>query len=145
MAKKDYISALLVDDEKFVIDRLAQCLIDQGPEYLVYRATNGKEAMDWLKRNQPDILVTGMAMHQMDGLELVRNFVALYPHTPVIMMSRDIQGESILEAYELGVCKFLPIPFNAAEFLNSIRYALGAAKSHTLHIFPLPFEDEQNN
>ncbi len=141
MTKRNYISVLLVDDEKFVLDRLSQCLIEQGPEYLVYRATNGKEAMDWLKRNQPDILVTGLIMPQMDGLELVRNFVALFPHTPVIMMSRDIQGESILEAYELGVYKFLPIPFNYAEFLYSIRYALGAAKSNTLHIFPLPLED----
>ena len=142
MAKRKYITVLLVDDEEFVLERLAQFLIAQGSEYLVYKATNGKDAMKWLERNQPDILVTGLLMPHMDGLQLVQNFVALYPHTPVIMMSRDIQGDSILQAYELGVCKFLPIPFNGVEFLNSVRAALGAAKSNTLHIFPLPLEDK---
>ena len=142
MAKRKYISVLLVDDEEFVLEGIAQFLIAQGSEYLVYKARNGKEAMKWLERNQPDILIAGLIMPQMDGLELVRNFVALYPHTPVIMMSRNIDGDSILKAYELGVCKFLPIPFNGVEFLNSVRAALGAAKSNTLHIFPLPLEDQ---
>jgi len=141
MAKRKYIAVLLVDDEEFVLEGIAQFLIAQGSEYLVYKARNGKEAMKWLERNQPDILIAGLIMPQMDGLELVRNFVALYPHTPVIMMSRDIQGDSILQAYELGVCKFFPIPFYWAEFLTSVRAALGAAKSNTLHIFPLPLED----
>jgi len=142
MKKRNYISVLLVEDEEFLLEIIAQFLVAQGPEYLVYKATNGMEAMKWLERNQPDILITGLIMPQMDGLELVRNFVALYPQTPVIMMSGSIKGDSILQAYELGICKFLQKPFTWVEFFNSVRFALGAAKSNTLHIFPLPLEDQ---
>lgn len=77
---------LIVDYEEFIVDLLATLLEDEG--YRVLRAFNGIEALRYLERERPALLLTDNMMPQMSGLELVR-YLHANPHlaVPVIMMS----------------------------------------------------------
>src|SRR5690606_15905122 len=61
---------LLVDDDPAMLRLLAKWLESEG--YSVRRANNGAEAIEAIKSDCPDILVTDWEMPQMDGMELCR-------------------------------------------------------------------------
>ncbi len=77
---------LIVDDEEFIVDLLATLLEDEG--YRVLRAFNGEEALRYLERERPALLLTDNMMPRMSGMELVQ-YLQANPHlaVPVIMMS----------------------------------------------------------
>lgn len=64
---------LLVDDEKWIRTSLKHCIERTGlPFSVIYECANGLEALDWLKENEVNLMITDVRMPVMDGLTLVR-------------------------------------------------------------------------
>jgi CheY-like chemotaxis protein len=74
---------LLVDDERELLDLLAQELSDMGFE--VTALDNGRAALELLGHRRFDVLVTDLKMPGMDGLEMVRLLRQSHPQLPVIV------------------------------------------------------------
>lgn len=76
---------LVVDDVDGVRQELALLLEEEG--YHVFQAVNGREALEILKNNQCDLMVTDILMPDMDGIELVQAMEKAMPDMPVIAIS----------------------------------------------------------
>ena len=78
---------LVVDD--IVTDRLlAGSLFERVPEWEVSYANDGQEALNAIRNEQPDAVVTDLMMPELNGLELVRVVTQEYPLIPVVELNR---------------------------------------------------------
>jgi signal transduction histidine kinase/CheY-like chemotaxis protein len=92
-------SVLLVDDEPEVLRLLVRMLTSSGRGYKLLRATTGRQALDFLREQRPDVMLLDMAMPGMDGLQVLeeKNCDANLTEIPVIIVSaKDPMDEAIL-------------------------------------------------
>ena len=68
---------LIVDDEKIERNGIKFLLKRAGIECEIAEAANGKDALEYIKNNEIDILLTDVKMPFMDGIELIENVVGL--------------------------------------------------------------------
>jgi serine phosphatase RsbU (regulator of sigma subunit) len=102
---------LIVDDEPFNLDYLEQELEDMG--YSTLSATNGKEALNVVKTEAPDMILLDIMMPVMDGFETLERLKAEkeWRDIPVVVISATDALSSIVKGIELGAEDYLPKPF----------------------------------
>lgn len=103
---------LIVDDEPIVLRVLEIHLNDMG--FQVLKAVNGAEALNIMKLEMPDLLITDLLMPVMDGLELIKR-IKEDSNTllmPIIVITAMGDRQNVLRAAELGVDEFIIKPFD---------------------------------
>ena len=102
---------LIVDDEPFNIDYLEQELEDMG--YATVSATNGREALDLVETESPDMILLDIMMPVMDGFEALERLKAEkdWRDIPVVVISATDDLSSVVKGIELGAEDYLPKPF----------------------------------
>jgi len=109
---------LVVDDDQQILDFLRPKLKSAG--YNVLTATNGIEALEQVKAQEPDLLVLDMMMPEKDGLETlkeIRDFSAV----PLIVLSARGADTDKIKGLEFGADDYLSKPFNPDELLARIK------------------------
>ena len=104
-------SILLVEDEPELRFLIRNVLKEQ---YIVYEAGNGTEALAFLKKTIPDLIISDVMMPDMDGLQLcaeVKNTPAT-AQIPFIILSARGTVENKAEGYEVGADAYIPKPFH---------------------------------
>ena len=120
---------LLVDDEPAVRDYAARALSEAG--YTVLSAGSGAEALDLLGPYEtgPAIVVTDLAMAEVDGRTLVERLRERYPEVPVLYMSgftgADVIRRGLIEADQ----PFLQKPFGPDELVHQVQAMLNGRPS----------------
>jgi CheY-like chemotaxis protein len=117
-------TVLVVDDEWAIADWLHALLGDEGYDVLV--ASNGKQALELLRRQKADLIVSDFMMPILDGPGLLRE-LAKSPGLsgiPVIVMS-SLQETAVRERCD-GYKAFLRKPFREADVLKTIQRVLSA-------------------
>ena len=102
---------LLVDDNYDFIDFLSACL---STNYKVLKAMNGLEALEVLKNENADIIISDVMMPKMDGLELctaIKNNIC-FSHIPIILLTAKASEEYQLEGLNTGADDYITKPFN---------------------------------
>jgi class 3 adenylate cyclase len=115
---------LVVDDQRANVEMLAGVLQARGYEVLI--AMSGEAALDQVRSQNPDIVVSDILMPQMDGYELCRRLRAEPATTllPVILVtSLDPQGERV-NGIEAGADDFLSKPLNWEELFARVNSLL---------------------
>jgi two-component system, OmpR family, alkaline phosphatase synthesis response regulator PhoP len=117
MAKK----ILAVDDERHIV-RLVQVNLErQG--YEVVTAYDGKEALEKVEAESPDLIVLDVMMPYMDGFEVLQN-LKRNPSTreiPVIMLTAKAQDADVFRGWQSGVDCYLTKPFNPMELIAFVK------------------------
>ncbi len=114
---------LVVDDEPGIRDVLQQILEDEG--YDVRLAENGAQARVALLERTPDLVLLDIWMPDLDGLSLLKEWVAQGPlKMPVIMMSGHGTIKNAMEATRLGANDFLEKPISFKPLLEAIGRAM---------------------
>ncbi len=109
---------LVVDDDRQITRMLRASL--QGSGYSVVLAGNGMEAYTQFETQHPDLIITDLAMPQMDGLELTQA-IRRVAKTPIIVLSvRDTDAMKI-KALDEGADDYLTKPFSMPELLARVR------------------------
>ncbi|MCZ4245500.1 hybrid sensor histidine kinase/response regulator transcription factor [Pedobacter punctiformis] len=104
-------SILIVEDDVALRFLIKNILKDQ---YNVYEAENGLSALEFLKNNTPDIIISDVMMPDMNGLELCK-YIKTAPatcHIPFIMLSARGTEENKTEGYETGADAYISKPFH---------------------------------
>ncbi len=109
---------LLVDDEEDILWGLSRALSKAG--YEVLSASNGREALELLKSQPVDVIVTDIKMPEVSGLELISEAKKLYPQVAVIVMTARGSEEHMRESYDRGAVEYLEKPFDLDQFLNIV-------------------------
>jgi signal transduction histidine kinase/CheY-like chemotaxis protein len=107
-------------------------LLLEGGEYSLLEAADGVEALDMLREEQPDLLITDIVMPRMDGYELVRRLREddRTAHTSVIFCSASYHEREVREmARSLGVQSTLAKPFDHETVRATVDAALAARSS----------------
>lgn len=106
------VRVLLVDDSALVRELLLKSLsaAENGLE-IVGAAVNGQDGLEKLLQFKPDVVVTDMDMPVMNGLEFIRQVMAVRP-IPIIVLSSWTQNDKTitLQALEAGAADFIPKP-----------------------------------
>ena len=87
--------------------------------------TDGPAALDRLRRNGADLLITGLRLPGMDGLAVIREARRAAPQLPVIILTAFSSESSAIEAANLGVAGYLTAPFTTARVLSATARVLG--------------------
>jgi len=107
MAEPPLTTLLVVDDSVFdhqVIARLRQVM--EGLRVIF--ASGGKEAMQTLDRELPQLILTDLIMPDMDGLELVQQVRDRFPSIPMILMTAFGSEEAAMRALRAGAANYIP-------------------------------------
>jgi len=115
---------LVVDDEPQITRVLRRSLISQG--YDVHIAAEGEAALQTFGDWPPDLVVTDLAMPNMNGLELCRRLRAL-SQVPIIVLSVRGEEKTKVEALDCGADDYVTKPFGMDELLARIRATLRRA------------------
>lgn len=107
-------------------------------------AKNGEEALQMLKENEPDIVITDMMMPVMDGMRLCSHIKQniTTSHIPVIMLSAKTDSKDELEALRTGADAYMSKPFSMAVLTTKIqnmlrtRYRLQDKVTKSMEIAP---------
>lgn len=113
---------LVVDDERSMREFLEIMLQKDG--YAVRCAASGVEALEILKHQEFDLLITDIRMKPVDGLEVLRQCKQLSPATVVIIISAYASTETAVAAMREGAYDYLPKPFKIDEMRRVIQNAL---------------------
>lgn len=112
---------LAVDDEKHIC-RLVQVNLErQG--YEVVTANDGKEALEKVQTERPDLVVLDVMMPYMDGFEVLQT-LRRNPETrdiPVIMLTAKAQDADVFKGWQSGVDCYLTKPFNPMELIAFVK------------------------
>jgi chemosensory pili system protein ChpA (sensor histidine kinase/response regulator) len=111
---------LVVDDSLTVRKITGRLLTREG--YNVVVAKDGIEALEKLREQMPDVMITDVEMPRMDGFDLTRNVRAedSLKHLPIIMITSRTAEKHRQHASELGVDVFLGKPYEESELLRQI-------------------------
>lgn len=112
---------LVVDDERQIIRMLRASLQSSG--YEVLTAGNGAEGLQQFQSGRPDLIVTDLAMPEMNGLELTQA-VRQADQTPIIVLSVRETDAMKVKALDEGADDYLTKPFSMPELLARIRVQL---------------------
>ncbi|MDG2990224.1 response regulator transcription factor [Candidatus Synechococcus calcipolaris G9] len=118
------LTLLIADDEPGIRLSVSGYLESMG--YFCLTAADGSEALEMIRRYQPHLLVTDIAMPQMNGFELVRQ-VRQQPALrllPVIYLTARTQVEERIQAYQMGADSYLSKPFHLEELAAVVRNLL---------------------
>jgi DNA-binding NtrC family response regulator len=113
---------LIVDDEKDICMALNILLTKEG--YAVKEAYNGEQAVDRIKQENFDVVMTDIKMGKMDGFEVLKEAQKISPETSVIMMTAFASVGSAVEAMRAGAADYITKPFINDEIRLTIRRLL---------------------
>jgi two-component system response regulator PilR (NtrC family) len=113
---------LVVDDERSMRDLLAIMLKQAGHD--VALAEGGAEAIEALKREPFDLIVTDLRMREVDGLAVLRAAKEHSPQTVVLVITAFASTETAVEAMKLGAYDYITKPFKMDEIKLTIANAL---------------------
>ncbi len=100
-------TVLVVDDSR-IDQRLVGALLRKTTNLEIEYASNGVEALERIKDNPPDLVITDLFMPEMDGMELLAEVGRADPLVPVVLMTGNGSDEIALEAVKSGARAYVP-------------------------------------
>lgn len=113
---------LIIDDEPDIRSMVAMRL--EANDYIIIKAADGKEALEKMKSDTPDLIILDVMMPEMDGFEFFK-IIRDKPREsmiPIIVLTARGSMRATFEV--LNAEKFVPKPFDADELLGAVEYLL---------------------
>lgn len=117
---------LVVDDEARIRELLVETLEAIG--YQTDGASGGGEALDKLRAEKYDLVISDIIMPKMSGLELLNHIQKRHPSIPVVMITGNAYKEIADTAQKAGAAAFLPKPFRISHIEQVMEEALNKKK-----------------
>ena len=116
---------LIVDDEENTRLGLFKLLSQEG--YQVELAANGMEALELLRRQRVNLVISDINMPDMNGIGFLREVSRRFPSTSVIMITAYGGVETYLEAMNLGALEYLHKPVRLDELRSVMKKIFNGA------------------
>lgn len=123
---------LIIEDMYEIRMMMRSFLIRKG--YKVTDARDGDEALQFIKKDIPEVIITDMLMPGKDGFETIREIQKNGINVPVILITGYNDPISQNMALDLGITKILTKPFQARELIAAVEDSLRVSKSYSLSL-----------
>lgn len=110
---------LVVDDEEIARTNLEYILRKEGHQ--VATAANGLEALEKIKAQEFDVVLTDLKMEKMDGIQLLESVKQIAPHTEIVMVTGYATVSSAVDALKKGAAHYLSKPIKLDELRATVR------------------------
>lgn len=111
---------LVAEDEPLLLKTIQMRLKKEG--YEIITATNGKEALNLITSENPDLIITDIMMPYSSGLEIIAEVKQNNKlNIPVIILSAMGQEQTVLEAFNLGADDYVTKPFSPNELCLRVK------------------------
>jgi len=125
------INVVLADDHVLVRDGIKALLEDQGGIIVIDEASNGKEALEVVSRNKPDILIVDIRMPEMNGIEVVRQINTSQMDVKTLVLSMHDSEEYVVQAIQAGADGYLLKGASKEEFIKALNKVASGGKYFT--------------
>ena len=109
---------LVCDDDREIVDAIEIYLAQEG--FRVYKAYDGEEALDVLKREEIHLLILDLMMPKMDGIHAMMK-IRQDSSIPIIVLSAKTQDTDKILGLNLGADDYVSKPFNPLELLARVK------------------------
>jgi DNA-binding NtrC family response regulator len=113
---------LVVDDESTICDSVKKILSRKG--YEVENTLNATDAIERMKKEKFDILITDLMMPKVSGMELIELVKKYYPEIDVLVITGYATIETAVQATKLGALDYIQKPFTPTELTDRIQKAV---------------------
>lgn len=113
---------LIIDDEKSIRNTLKDIL--EYEKYVIDEAEDGESGLAKIKANKYDLVMCDIKMPKMDGLDVLKQTIAVGIETPMVMISGHGTIETAVEAIKNGAFDFISKPFDLNRLLITVRNAI---------------------
>ena len=132
--------ALVVDDEKIVLDSVHKILEEEN--YEVDVTLSSRQGLDWAIQGEYDIVLADIRMPEIGGMRVLRDIKRARPSLPVIMITGYATVQSAVQAMKLGAADYLEKPFTPEQLLTAVTSALDLAATQPPEEQALIHKDE---
>lgn len=112
---------LIVDDNAQNLQFLGKMMAENGYEPALARS--GSQALDFVFKEKPELVLLDIMMPEMDGYEVCRELKIrkATAHIPVIFLTAKTETEDLVKGFEAGAVDYVTKPFKSAELLARIK------------------------
>jgi two-component system nitrate/nitrite response regulator NarL len=123
------VRVVIADDHPFYRDGVSRGLARDGRVEVVAEAEDGREALDAIRREAPDVALVDYQMPGLDGLGIVRAVVRDKLPTRVVLLSAHTDSGRVFDALQEGAAGYLPKDARRAEIVEAV---LKASRGETV-------------
>ena len=113
---------MIVDDDPNIRELVSALLKDGG--FNICEARDGRDALENMMDENPDLAIVDVMMPNMDGYELCKKLRQYYENLPVLMLTAKAELPSKVKGFEAGADDYLTKPFEGDELLLRVRALL---------------------
>ena len=125
----------IIDDEPLIVEGLSRAMAwEKWNCRMAGVAFDGREGMEMIRRERPDIIISDINMPEMDGLRMIAGLKSEFPDMQLIILTGYREFEYARQAIELGVLRFLLKPSK----MNELEEAVDAATNRLAQLGILP-------
>lgn len=110
---------ILVVDDSVVIRKMVEIALE-NENYNIVSVATGKEALNYLDENNPDLIILDIMLSDVNGLDVLKA-VKASKQIPVVMLSAKDTPRETSKAKQLGADDFIPKPFKDEELVSKIK------------------------
>ena len=129
MPESNASRCLVVDDEPRLRRVLVRLL--EGEGFICREAGSGTEALELMQAEPAPLVISDLRMPEMDGVALLREIIARWPDTAVIMVTAVAEVESAVACLQLGALDYVAKPFHLDEVRARVMQALDKRRLKT--------------
>lgn len=133
----------IVDDEENIISTMTHVLQDEG--HVVFSAGNGTDALNFLKKNEVELVILDVWLPDMDGLDLLENIKSSGLEASVIMISGHGSIDIAVRSTRIGAFDFIEKPPSLDRLITSVNNALERVrlKKENIKLKKMSFVDDE--
>lgn len=122
MTLTDHTTVLVIEDEP-PIRRLLRMSLSAN-RFAVLEAANGRDGLETIARDKPEVILLDLGLPDMDGLSIVKTLRGAGNKTPIVVLSSRGEEATKVEALNIGADDYVTKPFGMAELIARLRASL---------------------
>jgi DNA-binding response OmpR family regulator len=119
---------LIIEDDTKIIKVLGFALRIVWSAVDIVSAAWGKEGIELVEKEFPDIIILDMGLPDMDGLDVIKQ-IRLFSQIPILVLTVDANETTVVQALELGANEYVTKPFRQMELVARIKNLIRFSKN----------------